>query len=214
LESAKESDDKNINFAALSEINSETIGWLSACGDYIDGPIVQTDNNDYYLTHLFDKSKGSAGCFFADTCSRPVFECPLTIIYGHYRKDKSMFYPLHYYKDADYYLENPSFFIYTKEGKKEYHIFSVFYGDYEEDFEELYGYGINSSDSTEDKIKNIFDRAAGKSIYNILSMQPGSEMAENMQLSIGEKNADIVVLYTCEYSGTNNRMFVFGINCD
>jgi sortase B len=58
---------KSINFGALSEMNPEIIGWISACGELIDGPVVQTDNNDYYLSHIFDNSEVKARCFFADT---------------------------------------------------------------------------------------------------------------------------------------------------
>ena len=207
---------KSINFGALSEMNPEIIGWISACGELIDGPVVQTDNNDYYLSHLFDNSAGKAGCFFADTYSNPAFECPFTVVYGHYRKDKSMFYFLHYYKDQAYYLAHPTFTIYTEEGEKEYQIFSVFYGDYEADFEKLYEYGIKSIDGSADKVKNIFNMATSKSLYDILSTKEGAKIADalDQDLAKGATTPDIVVLYTCEYSGANNRMFVFGINLD
>ena len=204
-----DSEDKSIDFAALSEINPEIIGWVTACAGAIDGPIVQTDNNDYYLSHLFDNTTGNAGCFFADTYSVPAFDCPFTVVYGHYKKDKSMFYSLHYYKDQDYYEENPTFTIYTENGSKVYQIFSVFYGDYEADFEDIYEYGITSDDADVDKIKNIYEQAVSKSLYDILSTSAGADITENLsQMS----DADIVVLYTCEYSGVNNRMLVFGIN--
>lgn len=202
-------DDRIIDFAALSQINPDVLGWVSACGGAIDGPIVQTDDNDYYLTHLFDNTTGSAGCFFADAYSVPAFDCPFTVVYGHYKKDKSMFYSLHYYKDQAYYEENPTFTIYTEEGSREYQIFSVFYGDYEADFEDIYEYGITSEDSDIDKIRNIFDQAVSKSLYDILSTPAGADITENLsQMS----DAEIVVLYTCEYSGVNNRMLVFGID--
>ncbi len=201
-----------IDFAALSEINPDTIGWLRACGEDIDGPIVQTDDNDYYLTHLFDNSTGKAGCFFADTYSVPAFECPFTVVYGHYRKDGSMFYPLHYYKDQSYYESNPYFTIYTEEGTKVYQIFSVYYGDYEVDFEELYEYGITSEDT--DKLQTIFEKAVSKSIYDILATDTGSAISTSFDSAISQGTASIVVLYTCEYSGVNNRMFVFGVNLE
>ncbi len=203
-ENSSESEEKIIDFATLSSINREVIGWVSACGDDIDGPIVQTDNNDYYLTHLFDNSSGNAGCFFADAYSVPAFDCPFTVVYGHYRKDKSMFYPLHYYKDESYYKANSTFTIYTAKETRVYEIFSAFYGDYEADFEDIYEYAISSNNATSTKLQSLYDMAHSKSLYTI---EPSTKATEALQ----QGAAEIVVLYTCEYSGVNNRMLIFGL---
>ena len=50
----------NINFKSLKEKNSDTISWLKVNGTDIEYPVVKTTNNDYYLTHSFDKSYNSA----------------------------------------------------------------------------------------------------------------------------------------------------------
>ena len=46
----------NVNFTELKKINYDTIGWIQVNGTNINYPLVQTKNNDYYLTRSFDKS--------------------------------------------------------------------------------------------------------------------------------------------------------------
>ena len=107
----------SIDFASLIEINSDTMGWLQACDGEIDGPVVQTTDNSFYLDHRFDGSLGSVGCFFADAELPDAFGAPLTVVYGHNRKDGSMFHPLLKYRDEEYFRSFPDFTVYTFEGK-------------------------------------------------------------------------------------------------
>ena len=80
-----------LNFPKLLTINSQTIGWISVPGTNIDYPYVQTDNNDYYLTHSFDYTPNSAGWVFMDYRNKSDFSHKNTIIYAHGRYDKTMF---------------------------------------------------------------------------------------------------------------------------
>ena len=84
----------NVSFDSLLSINSDTIGWLKVSGTQINYPIVQTDNNSFYLTHSFDKSYNKAGWCFADYRNKNLKNSELgknTIIYGHNRMNSSMF---------------------------------------------------------------------------------------------------------------------------
>ncbi|MCR4797992.1 MAG: class B sortase [Lachnospiraceae bacterium] len=178
-----------IDFAALKEINEDTVGWILACGGEIDGPVVQTTDNDFYLTHRFDKTEGSVGTFFADENARPAFDCSLTVVYGHNRKDGSMFHPLLNYKEEAYYKAHPTFTVYTEEGEKTYHIFSAFYADY---------WNI-------DAMEDDMDIALERSLYET---KEAEKLRGNTETTTQN---NIVVLSTCEYSGDNNRMVVYGI---
>lgn len=57
---------ENIDFNKLINKNPDTIGWIKVLGTDINYPVVQTNNNDFYLTHSFDKSYNKAGWIFAD----------------------------------------------------------------------------------------------------------------------------------------------------
>lgn len=82
----------DVNFNNLKTINKDTKGWIQVNGTNINYPFVQTSNNDYYLTHSFDKSYNSAGWVFLDFRNTTSdFNNKNTIIYAHGRLDKTMF---------------------------------------------------------------------------------------------------------------------------
>ncbi len=81
----------DVNFEELKQTNSDTVAWLYVGGTNINYPVVQTTNNDFYLTHSFDKSSNKAGWLFMDYRNNKNKYKENTIIYAHNRKDKTMF---------------------------------------------------------------------------------------------------------------------------
>ncbi|MDL2235587.1 class B sortase [Christensenellaceae bacterium OttesenSCG-928-L17] len=81
----------NVDFDQLLERNSDTVGWINLPATNINYPIVQTDNNSYYLNHAFDGSKTRAGWIFADYRNNMTSFDQNTIVYGHSRLDNTMF---------------------------------------------------------------------------------------------------------------------------
>lgn len=181
-----------IDFDALKKINPDTAGWLIAAGGEIDGPVVQASDDEYYLDHRFDGSKSSAGTFFADMASAPAFKTPCTVVYGHNRKDGSMFHPLLKYKDRDFFETHPYFTVITEDGEKEYRIVSAFYSDYYD----IPGVGDGETDPGE-----IFENAVNRSLYDTGEDSTGFDPGKDR----------LVILCTCEYSGKENRMVVYGV---
>ena len=78
-----------IDFEALKEKNSDTVGWINLKNTNIQFPVVQAKSNDFYLTHSFDKSYNSAGWIFMDY--RNSLDSQNIVIYGHNRRDGTMF---------------------------------------------------------------------------------------------------------------------------
>ena len=66
---------ENIDFNKLINKNPDTIGWIKVLGTDINYPVVQTNNNDFYLTHSFDKSYNKAGWIFADYIKNIIIKC-------------------------------------------------------------------------------------------------------------------------------------------
>lgn len=81
----------NVDFAEILEENNETVAWLQVNGTTIDYPVVQTTNNEFYLSHSFDKSTSTAGWIFSDFRNNLTNLNYNTIIYGHRRLNDSMF---------------------------------------------------------------------------------------------------------------------------
>lgn len=85
------------NLNSISKVNSDTKGWIyipgskaEAKGTPIDTAIVQTTDNEYYLTHTFDKKENINGWIYADyRCNMESITSNYnTIIYGHARSYK------------------------------------------------------------------------------------------------------------------------------
>ena len=81
----------NIDFEGLKEINSDTVGWLKVYGTDVEFPVVQSIDNKYYLTHNFQKKNNKAGWIFADFNNKFDGTDKNIVIYGHNRRDGSMF---------------------------------------------------------------------------------------------------------------------------
>lgn len=70
-------------FNELLDINKDTVGWLKVNDTTIDYPVVQTDNNDYYLNNDYYRNKNYNGWIFADYRNNLNDLDQNTIIYGH-----------------------------------------------------------------------------------------------------------------------------------
>ena len=82
---------KDVDLTKLKEQNKDTIGWIEVKGTNVNYPFVQTSDNEYYLTHSFNKKNNSAGWIFLDYRNSIKSLEKNTIIYGHGRYDNTMF---------------------------------------------------------------------------------------------------------------------------
>ena len=98
----------------LYNSNKSLIGWVKIEDTNIDYPVMQTVNNEYYLTHNISQDYDKNGIKREDDLS--IFldcECdvlkPSTnlIIYGHHMKSGKMFGQLDKYKEKDYWEKHP-----------------------------------------------------------------------------------------------------------
>ena len=80
----------NVDFNSLKRTNPDVVGWLKVNGTNINYPFVQSSDNDYYLTHSFNKSYNGGGWVFLDYRNNGTNN-KNTIIYAHGRSDKTMF---------------------------------------------------------------------------------------------------------------------------
>lgn len=81
----------DVNFNELLKKNDDTVGWIKVDGTKVNYPIVQSDDNNYYLNHAFNGKKNAGGWIFADY--RVDFDefGKNTIIYGHNMNNRTMF---------------------------------------------------------------------------------------------------------------------------
>ncbi len=84
----------------------DAIGWLYIPDTAINYPLMQGNDNDYYLHHAYDGSRLTAGSIFLDyRCENRLLN-PINVVYGHNMKNGSMFAGLLKYGDTVYFNEH------------------------------------------------------------------------------------------------------------
>lgn len=96
-------DDNSESFDELCEINSEVIGWLTVYDTQIDYPIVQSDDNEKYLTSNAKGEYEASGSIFLDYHNHSDFSDFNSIIYGHHMSESRMFGDLDKFTEEDFF---------------------------------------------------------------------------------------------------------------
>ena len=118
----------SVDFNELAKKNSDTVAWIKVNNTNINYPVVQTNDNNYYLTRSYDKTWNDAGWVFMDYRNSSNLNDRNTIIYAHSRLDKTMFGSLSkvlkssWYKNKDNHIINLS----TPNENSLWQIFSVY----------------------------------------------------------------------------------------
>lgn len=112
--------------STLKEDNEDVIGWITFDNMKLSYPIMQREDNEYYLNHTFSGEVNSAGSIFMEAANSSDFEDMHTIIYGHNMKNLSMFGQLKKYKTEEFYEEHQFFTVYTDEHAYRYQIFAYY----------------------------------------------------------------------------------------
>lgn len=179
-----------VDFDNLKEINEEIVAWFVNEGTTINYPVAHTDNNDFYLEHMYDKKGNGSGCIFLDCDDEPDFSTRNNILYGHNMKNGTMFNSLMGYKSQEYYQEHPTMLLMTPKQNYVVEIFSAYVTDVE-------GNGwmteFDSDEDFHDWEHSCLDR---------------SEIETDVKLS----DEDIVLtLSTCTYEFYDARFLVQGV---
>lgn len=172
------------NFDELISKNDKTVGWIMINNTNINYPIVQSTNNSYYLKHNFNNESNSAGWIFADYKNSFGTLDDNTIIYGHNRRNNTMFSSLRQYLEPSFYTneENKYFSFSTKNDSYIGEVFSVYKANSNSlEFTNLF----SSNKDFEDFLKD----STARSINNF-----------NTEVTTSDK---IITLCTCD----NNNLF-------
>ena len=154
----------SVDFDSLKEINSDTIGWIKVNGIEIDFPVVQTTDNSYYLKHSFEKKYNVCGWIFADYRNKFDNTDKNIIIYGHNRRDGTMFSNIANILKSDWYDndENKYITFINQNGEVRYEVFSIYQIKVED-------YYIKTEFATDEEYLDFLNKIKSRSIkdYNI-----------------------------------------------
>ena len=116
---------KTIDFDKLTQINEDVIGWISIEDTVINYPILQADNNEYYLKKDLYKKDNSCGSIYLDCNTSKDFSEQNNVVYGHHLKSGGMFKELDKIYNGE--LGNEVYIqIYTLENSYKYQVISSY----------------------------------------------------------------------------------------
>lgn len=152
------------DYDKLLAYNSEAKGYIRQDdGEYIDNPILQHSDNDYYLYHMPNHVYSTVGSIFIDYRIQEGLEAKNCIIYGHmmsYRVECIMFGSLRwYFSDRSYGLSHPTMDIYSGYDHYKYYVFAAY------KTEAVGGDAYQYSFSSDESFMNYVNKAKEKSIY-------------------------------------------------
>ena len=186
--------DNRSSFEKLKEQNKDFIAWLSIPGTPIDYPVVQSNDTEYYLNHLFTGTKSKLGCLFS--LKNVNYRKPghNIAIYGHHLSaSDAMFSSLLNYKDERYYQSHPTIQLNSLYHNSTYHVFAAL--------------NMNISEwdpaavtfQSDKAFLQFVNRAIKKTKYDT-----GVEVTENDK---------ILTLITCDrsYGGASGRFIVMAV---
>jgi len=204
------------SFAELYETNNDIVGWIRV-GDtddpVINYPVVQTEDNDYYLTHNFLKEEVKRGAIFADF--RNNFDkgslSGNTVLYGHNMwQGDTMFAKLSRYYDGgvskgesndylSFYKEHPTVTFNTLYENAEWKVFACVLFNTQEEKGEVYPYNHILDFANADEFNSF-----------VIDIMDRSVIWTDVDLTYGD---NILTLSTCYYpfgkTNADTRVAVF-----
>ncbi len=181
-------------YEQLYQKNRKLVGWITIKGCGIDYPVMQTNNNEYYLDHNFNQEYDKNGSIFMDMNCDAAFPDDNTILYGHHMKSGKMFGNLNYYSKQDFWAKNPTFTFDTIYETGEYAVMYVFRSRIYSEEEVVFKYYQFIGASGEDEFYSNMDEMASISLYDT-----------GVVPEYGDK---LVTLSTCDSSETDGRFVV------
>lgn len=173
--------------------NGDLAGWLTVEGTKIDYPVMQCDDDEYYLHHDFDGQDSKYGCLYvrerADLENGTNF-----VIYGHNMRDGSMFGELDLYLEEAFYREHSEISFHTLYEEYSYEILAVFRSRIYGEKEDVFKYYQFYEAETEEEFDHFYENIKELSLYDT-----------GVTAEFGDK---FLTLSTCAYHVKDGRLAV------
>lgn len=178
------------NIKDINKLENEyegATGYIDIPNTNISYPIMQGEDNSYYLKHLPNGDRNKMGSIFLDYRNNG-FNDKNTIIYGHNFNNGTMFSDLLNYKSFEFYKNHSNYKIYTSDKVIEVAIFAVYIAD-----------------ATKDELPINFEST---DFDDYLDMVLESNLI-NSEVSIDSED-NLITLCTCSNGSWKNRLIVIG----
>ena len=182
-----------VDFEALHKINPDIYAWLMIPGTDISYPIVQNDDDTYYLRRNTDKKWALSGSIFSEsTYNGKDFEDAITVLYGHRMDSGEMFGSVQRtYSSLEKLKEHNVIKIYLQDREISYRVFAAVPYDRRHI---MYNYGDGTPRNS-----RLF-------LYSIANVKEIDAVIDNDEFA--EIDDKMLVLSTCLYGDRTRRYIV------
>lgn len=178
-----------LDFNALRKDCPDVVGWIRLEGEWLDYPVVQGEDNEYYLNHLPNGYMNEAGSIMLDAANDEFFRDELSILHGHHMNHGSMFGNLDKYRDAEYFREHSEMIIYTPTGDYKIELIAAWTLDGME-------FGYPTQFGSDEEFAGF-----------IAGAREGSAFVPDVPVQRGDR---LILLSTCAYNYQYARFVVLG----
>ena len=187
--------ERMLQIEKLQEQNSDIVGWIEVEGTNINYPVLQGEDNSYYMNHNYKKEENTYGSIFLDKDYDWSIPSSNLLLYGHNLQNGELFHDILNYKDKSYYEEHPVIRFTTEKEDSEFEIISAFYSRvYYKSETNVFRYYYFINADNEEEYNEFIENAKESSIYDT------GKTAE-----YGEQ---LITLSTCSYHTEDGRFAV------
>ena len=181
-------------YKTLYEKNKKLIGWLKIDDTNIDYPVMQTSDNEYYLTHNLNQEYDKNGSIFMDKDCDVLKPSTNFILYGHHMASGRMFGKLGLYQKKSYYEEHPYIQFDTIYDKGTWQVMYVFRSRVYKEEDVVFKYYQFIDANSEQEFDSYMNEMAEMSLYDT-----------GVTAKYGDQ---LLTLSTCDYQEKNGRFVV------
>lgn len=184
-------DNRNL-IQELLDINSDIKGSIKIENTKINYPVVQCENNEFYIKNDIKKNESKYGTIFIDYRNKLTSNSlsgQNIVLYGHNMKDGSMFADLKGFRDREFFNNNNVIELTIFPEKYKFQVFSVLIIEADFDYRKTF---FNNSKDMDSYLKRI---------------QKSALYFKDTELNCKDT---IITLSTCSYERENSRIVVQG----
>lgn len=180
-------------YVELYAENNDLAGWLSIAGMKIDYPVMQNEDDEYYLHRDFYGNDSKYGCLYvrarADLDTGTNF-----IVYGHNMKDGAMFGDLDSYLEKSFYEKHSLISFHTLYEERVYEIIAVFRSQVYNTDDDVFKYYQFYEADTQEEFDSFYNNIKELSLYDT-----------GVEARFGDT---FLTLSTCAYHVKDGRLVV------
>lgn len=175
----------------FQSVYPNAVGWLSSPDLGFSYPVMQAEDNTFYLTHLPNGTQNPVGSVYMDASNSPQLTDALTVIYGHHVGNGEMFSPLVQYRQQSFLQEHPTMYYTTSEKQWKIELFAAHEGSEQADY--LWEYSTLTQEQRSEWLNRL-------------------EMRADSYIPLAKEEDQLMVLVTCaSLRSQAPRCIIYGV---